>query len=100
LPEDSGNEARNNQGYSDEQDSSGGHRNIAGNAVGRGNDFDFRRYGLVAALGFCVLTDVGSALLMREISLKVGREMLIIAIFVILGVPCGVARFELVTMSL
>ena len=47
-----------------------------------------------------MLTDVGSALLMREISLKVGREMLIIAIFVTLGVPCGVARFELVTMSL
>ncbi len=46
----------------------------------------FRKYGLIAALGFCVLTDVGAALLMKEISLKAGLETFIIALFVILGV--------------
>lgn len=46
----------------------------------------FKEYGLVAALGFCVLTDVGTALVMREISLKAGLETFIIALFVIIGV--------------
>lgn len=46
----------------------------------------FRHYGLVAALGFCVLTDFGAALVMREVSLKAGLETLIIAMFVIFGV--------------
>ena len=46
----------------------------------------FRQYGLIAALGFCVLTDVGAALFMREISLKAGLETFIIALFVIAGV--------------
>jgi hypothetical protein len=46
----------------------------------------FRQYGLIAALGFCILTDVGAALVMREISLKAGLETFIIALFVILGV--------------
>jgi len=46
----------------------------------------FRQYGLIAALGFCVLTDVGAALFMKEISLKAGIETFIIALFVIIGV--------------
>ncbi|HDD35567.1 MAG TPA: hypothetical protein ENF30_02070 [Candidatus Desulfofervidus auxilii] len=46
----------------------------------------FRRYGLIAALGFCILTDIGAALLMREINLKAGLETFIIAVFVIIGV--------------
>ncbi len=46
----------------------------------------FARYGLIAALAFCVITDFASALLMREISMKAGVETLIIALFVIMGV--------------
>lgn len=46
----------------------------------------FRQYGLIGALGFCVLTDVGAALVMKEISLKAGIETFIIALFVIIGV--------------
>jgi len=46
----------------------------------------FKQYGLMAALGFCILTDVGAALFMREISLKAGLETFIIALFVITGV--------------
>ena len=46
----------------------------------------FRQYGLIAALGFCILTDVGAALVMKGISLKAGLETFIIAMFVILGV--------------
>ena len=46
----------------------------------------FRQWGLVAALGFCVVTDLGAALLMRQISLVAGLETLIIALFLILGV--------------
>ncbi len=46
----------------------------------------FARYGLVAALVFCVITDFGAAFAMREISMKAGMETLIIALFVLLGV--------------
>jgi len=46
----------------------------------------FKKLGLPGALTFCVLTDFGSALLMREISLKAGIETFIIALFVLLGV--------------
>ncbi|MEA1944171.1 MAG: hypothetical protein U9N07_02350 [Euryarchaeota archaeon] len=46
----------------------------------------FKQYGLIAALGFCILTDIGAALFMREISLKAGVETFIIALFVIAGV--------------
>ena len=38
------------------------------------------------ALVFCVLTDILSALFMKEISIKAGVETIIIAIFVIIGV--------------
>ncbi|MGY4706197.1 hypothetical protein ACVNPS_00370 [Candidatus Bipolaricaulota sp. J31] len=40
----------------------------------------------MAALGFCVVTDLGAALLMRQLSLVAGLETLIIALFLILGV--------------
>jgi len=46
----------------------------------------FKYYGLFAALGFCVLTDLCAALVMKQISLKAGLETLIIALFLILGV--------------
>ena len=46
----------------------------------------FQRYGLIAALAFCVITDFAAAFAMREISMKAGVETLIIAMFVILGV--------------
>ena len=46
----------------------------------------FKQYGLIAALGFCILTDIGAAFFMRNISFKVGVETLIIALFVISGV--------------
>ncbi len=46
----------------------------------------FDRYGLIAALGFAVITDILSALVMKEISFKAGIETLIIAIFVLIGV--------------
>ena len=46
----------------------------------------FKQYGLLAALGFLVLTDVLAALLMgKVISLKAGLETFIIALFVIAG---------------
>ncbi len=47
----------------------------------------FKQYGLGAALGFCILTDAGSAIIMKEaVSLKASVETFIIALFVILGV--------------
>jgi len=46
----------------------------------------FKHYGLIAALAFCVLTDIGAALMMKQISLKAGLETFIIALFLILGV--------------
>jgi len=46
----------------------------------------FKHYGLIAALGFCVLTDIGAALMMKQISFKAGLETFIIALFLILGV--------------
>lgn len=46
----------------------------------------FGKFGLWGALAFCVLTDLGAAFLMKEISLKAGIETLVIAIFVIIGV--------------
>ncbi len=46
----------------------------------------FKHYGLLAALGFCVLTDLGAALVMKQVSFKAGLETLIIALFLILGV--------------
>ncbi|RLI79909.1 hypothetical protein DRP05_02310 [Archaeoglobales archaeon] len=46
----------------------------------------YTRYGLLAALGFAVLTDLLSALVIKEISLKAGIETLIVALFVIIGV--------------
>jgi len=46
----------------------------------------FKHYSLIAALGFCVLTDIGAALMMKQVSLKAGLETFIIAPFLILGV--------------
>ncbi|KAF5432731.1 hypothetical protein C5S39_02935 [Candidatus Methanophagaceae archaeon] len=46
----------------------------------------FSKYGLVAALALCVVTDFAAAFAMRAISVKAGVETLIIALFVIMGV--------------
>ena len=46
----------------------------------------FKKYGLIGGLAFCVLTDLGAALFMKEISLKAGLETFIVALFVIVGV--------------
>ena len=46
----------------------------------------YTKYGLLAALGFTVLTDLLSALVIKEISIKAGVETLIVALFVVIGV--------------
>ncbi|MDD2439960.1 MAG: hypothetical protein PHD41_07110 [Methanosarcinaceae archaeon] len=46
----------------------------------------FKRYGLVAAMAFSVLTDLGAAYFMKEISMKAGLETFIISLFVFVGV--------------
>ncbi len=46
----------------------------------------FARFGVWGALAFCVLTDLGAALFMKEISLRAGTETLVIAVFVVIGV--------------
>lgn len=55
----------------------------------------FAKYGVWGALAFCVLTDIMSALFMKEISLRAGIETIVIAIFVIFGVKIApyVANF-------
>ncbi len=37
----------------------------------------FQRYGLVAALAFCVITDFAAAFAMREMSMKAGMETIV-----------------------
>ncbi|MGD9160854.1 MAG: hypothetical protein PVG39_20715 [Desulfobacteraceae bacterium] len=46
----------------------------------------FDKYGLWGALAFCIITDLGAAFFMKELSIKAGIETFIIAVFVILGV--------------
>ncbi|WP_024336050.1 hypothetical protein [Desulfotignum balticum] len=46
----------------------------------------FGKYGLWGALAFCIITDLGAAFFMKELSIKAGIETFIIAMFVILGV--------------
>ncbi|MDC7127009.1 MAG: hypothetical protein PQJ46_15660 [Spirochaetales bacterium] len=48
--------------------------------------FVFSKFGVWGALAVCVLTDLGAAFLMKEISFKAGLETFIIAVFVIIGV--------------
>jgi hypothetical protein len=48
--------------------------------------FVFSKFGIWGALALCVLTDLGAALFMKEISVKAGIETIIVALFVILGV--------------
>ncbi|WP_319559364.1 hypothetical protein [Marispirochaeta sp.] len=48
--------------------------------------FVFSKFGVWGALGICVLTDLGAAFLMKEISITAGLETFIIAVFVIIGV--------------
>jgi hypothetical protein len=46
----------------------------------------FAKFGLWGALTFCVLTDLGAAFFMKELSVRAGIETLIVAVFVIIGV--------------
>ena len=46
----------------------------------------FGRFGVMGALAFCIITDIGAAFMMKQLSLKAGLETFIIALFVILGV--------------
>lgn len=46
----------------------------------------FSKFGIWGALCICVLTDLGAAFFMKEISMKAGLETFIIAVFVIAGV--------------
>jgi len=46
----------------------------------------FAKFGLWGALAFCILTDLGAAFVMKEISIRAGIETLVIAMFVIIGV--------------
>ncbi len=46
----------------------------------------FNKFGIWGALALCVATDLGAALIMKEISITAGLETLIVAIFVIIGV--------------
>lgn len=48
--------------------------------------FIFSKFGVWGALALCVATDLGAALVMKEISLTAGLDTLIIALFVIIGV--------------
>ncbi|MBW1721828.1 MAG: hypothetical protein JRJ78_07170 [Deltaproteobacteria bacterium] len=48
--------------------------------------FVFARFGIWGALGFCVLTDLVSAFIIKEVSFRAGIETLVIAFFVIVGV--------------
>ena len=43
----------------------------------------FVKFGLWGALAFCVLTDLGAAFIMKEISIRAGIETLVIAVFVV-----------------
>lgn len=49
----------------------------------------FAKYGLWGSLAFCIVTDLGAAFCMKELSIKAGIETFIIAIFVILGVKAA-----------
>ncbi|MCD6456187.1 MAG: hypothetical protein J7K81_05295 [Methanophagales archaeon] len=56
------------------------------NSVRGGLSSHFQRYGLVAALVFCVVTDFAAAFAIKGISMRAGVETLIIALFVLLCV--------------
>ncbi len=51
----------------------------------------FAKFGLWGALTFCVLTDLGAAFVMKDISIRAGIETLVIAVFVIIGVKVAPA---------
>lgn len=46
----------------------------------------FSRFGLWGALAFCVITDLGAAFIMKELSASAGIETFVIAMFLIIGV--------------
>jgi hypothetical protein len=48
--------------------------------------FVFDKSGVWAALGFCVLTDIGSAVTMNGIDISATIEILVIAMFMVMGV--------------
>jgi hypothetical protein len=46
----------------------------------------FSRFGVMGALLFCIFTDLASAFMLKEISIKASIETIIIAIFVLVAV--------------
>jgi len=58
--------------------------------------FMFDRFGIWGALAFCVLTDLVSAFIIKEVSIRAGIETLVIAFFVIVGVKVAPLLSELV----
>ncbi len=46
----------------------------------------FGSFGVGGALLFCVLTDLGAAFFMKDISYRAGVETLVVALFVLVGV--------------
>jgi len=51
--------------------------------------FVFEHFGVLGALAFCVVTDLGAAFVMKGISMKASLETLVIAVFVIIGVKAA-----------
>jgi len=56
----------------------------------------FAKFGLAAALAFCVITDLVAAFTMSAISIRAGIETIIVALFVILGVKVASIVSEMV----
>jgi len=65
---------------------SGGTWNSGCTSADSSNGTCIHKYGLVASLALCVVTDFAAAFAMRAINVKAGVETLIIALFVIMGV--------------
>lgn len=46
----------------------------------------FSKFGVTGALAFCILTDLGSAFMLKGISIKASIDTLVIAVFVLVAV--------------
>ena len=58
----------------------------------------FSSFGLWGALAFCIITDLGAALIMKELSVSAGIETFVIAIFLIIGVKIAPYITNMVTL--
>lgn len=59
--------------------------------------FIFSKFGIWGAMSICILTDLGAAFFMKEISMKAGLETFIVAVFVIIGVKIAPLISRLIT---